>query len=169
MIPKSEIITADSYQGYIDLVKEDNIREAIARNTKQFRKALDSIPRKKHDFAYAEGKWTIREMLQHIIDCERVFAYRALRFSRMDPTPLPGFDEQIWGAHSGGATRRWRDLRKEFDSVREATAYLYSALSDEQLRFVGSANEKPLNAFTIGFIIPGHVAHHILILKERYL
>ena len=169
MIPKSEIITADSYQGYIDLVKEDNIRAAIAWNTKQFRKALDSIPRAKYDFAYAEGKWTIREMLQHIIDCERVFTYRALRFSRMDPTPLPGFDEQLWGAHSGGATRRWKDLRKEFDSVREATAYLSSSLSDEQLRFVGSANEKPLNAFTIGFIIPGHVAHHIRILKERYL
>ena len=169
MIPKSEIITADFYQGYINLVKEDNIREAIARNTKQFRKALDSIPGKRHDFAYAEGKWTIREMLQHIIDCERVFSYRALRFSRMDPTPLPGFDEQLWGTHSGGATRRWKDLRKEFDSVRETTAYLYSSLSDEQLRFVGSANEKPLNAFTIGFIIPGHVAHHIRILKERYL
>jgi hypothetical protein len=169
MIPRSEIISADSYQSYIDLVKEDTIGAAIAWNTKQFRKVLDSIPRKKHDFAYAEGKWTIREMLQHIIDSEMVFAYRALRFSRMDPTPLPGFDEQLWGAHSGGAARRWKDLRKEFDSVRETTAYLYGSLSDGQLRFVGSANEKPLNAFTVGFIIPGHVTHHIRILKEKYL
>jgi DinB superfamily len=169
MIPRSEIISADFYQGYIDLVREDNIREALARNTKQFRKLLDSIPRKKHDFAYAKGKWTIREMLQHIIDCERVFTYRALRFSRMDPAPLPGFDEHHWGLHAGGATRRWKDLREEFGSVREATEYLYAALSDEQLRFVGSANDMPLNAFTVGFIIPGHVAHHIGILKERYL
>jgi DinB superfamily len=169
MIPRSEIISAPSYQPYLDLVREDTIREAIARNTRQFRKVLDSIPRKKHDFAYADGKWTVREVLQHIIDAERVFAYRALRFSRLDPTPLPGFDEQPWGAHSGGAARRWKDLRKEFDSVRESTTYLYNSLSDEQLRFVGSANEKPLNAFTIGFIIPGHVTHHIRIFKERYL
>ena len=169
MIPKSEIISAPSYQPYLDLVREDTIREAIARNTRQFRKVLDSIPRKKHDFAYAAGKWTVREVLQHIIDAERVFTYRALRFARLDPTPLPGFDEQLWGAHSGGASRRWKDLRKEFDSVRESTTYLYGSLSDEQLRFVGSANEKPLNAFTIGFIIPGHVTHHIRIFKERYL
>jgi hypothetical protein len=169
MIPKTEIIPAAIYQAYLDLVKEETIKEAISRNTKQFRKVLDSIPRKKHDFAYADGKWTVREVLQHIIDSERVFAYRTLRFSRIDPTPLPGFDEQLWGAHSGGAARRWKDLRKEFDSVREATTCLYSSLSDEQLRFVGSANEKPLNAFTIGFIIPGHVTHHIRIFKERYL
>ena len=169
MIPKSEIISAETYQSYIDLVKEEDIRDAIGKNTTRFRKLLDTIPRKKLDFAYAEDKWTIREMLQHIIDCERVFAYRVLRFSRMDPTPLPGFDEQFWGAHSGGSGRRWKDLLEEFKAVRESTEYLYSSLSDEQLRFVGSANKKPLNAFTIGFIIPGHVAHHIRILKERYL
>src|ERR1700733_13338786 len=117
MIPKSEIISADSYRSYIDLVKEDNIRDVIGKNANRFRKLLDTIPRKKFDFAYAEGKWTIREMLQHIIDCERVFAYRALRFSRMDPAPLPGFDEQLWGMHAGGDTRRWKDLRGEFETV----------------------------------------------------
>jgi hypothetical protein len=169
MIPTSEIISADSYQSYIDLVKEDNIREAIEKNTARFRKLLDTIPRKKFDFAYAEGKWTIREMLQHIIDCERVFAYRALRFSRMDPTPLPSFDEQHWGTHSGGSGRRWKDLLEEFKAVRASTEYLYGQLSDEQLRFVGTANGRLLNAFTIGFIIPGHVAHHIHILREKYL
>jgi hypothetical protein len=169
MIPRSDIISADAYQAYIDLVKEEDVREAIEKNTLRFRKLLDTIPRKKFDFAYAEGKWTVREMLQHIIDCERVFAYRALRFSRMDPTPLPGFDEQLWGMHAGGQSRRWKDLRGEFETVREATEYLYKPLSDDQLGFVGSADGRPLNAFTIGFIIPGHVAHHIRILKERYL
>ncbi len=169
MIPKSDIISADAYQAYIDLVKEEDVREAIEKNTLRFRKLLDTIPRKKFDFAYAEGKWTVREMLQHIIDCERVFTYRALRFSRMDPAPLPGFDEQLWGMHAGGDTRRWKDLRGEFETVREATEYLYKPLSDDQLGFVGSADARPLNAFTIGFIIPGHVAHHIRILKERYL
>ena len=94
MIPKSDMIPATSYQGYVDLVKEEDVLKAIRNNTRQFRKFLEKIPRKKIDYAYAEGKWTIREMLQHIIDAERVFAYRALRFSRQDPTPLPSFDEE---------------------------------------------------------------------------
>ncbi|HMI62780.1 MAG TPA: DinB family protein [Puia sp.] len=169
MIPKSEILPAEFYQGYINLIKEEDFREAIRRNTKQFRKFLEKIPRKKYDFAYAEGKWTIREMLQHIIDSERVFSYRALTFSRKDPSPLPGFDEGPWAAQAGGSTRRWKDLLEEFSAVRTATEYLFDALSDEQLRFTGNANGRSLNAFTLGFIIPGHVAHHMNILQERYL
>jgi hypothetical protein len=169
MIPKSEIITAETYQGYLDLVKENDFRDAIARNTKQFRKLLKSIPRKKIDYAYADGKWTIREMLQHVIDCERVFAYRALRLSRLDPTPLASFDEQSWGKHAGGASRRWKDLLDEFEAVRAATVYLFDSLSDDQLRFVGTANGRPINAFTIGYVLTGHVAHHINLIRERYL
>jgi hypothetical protein len=169
MIPKSEIIVAESYQSYIALIKEEDVRAAIRNNTRQFRKFLEKIPRKKVDYAYAEGKWTIREMIQHVIDAERVFAYRALRFSRLDPTPLPSFDEQQWGSHAGGSQRRWKDLPEEFKAVREATEYLYDSLSDEQLRFVGEANGRPQNAFTIGFVLSGHVAHHINLLREKYL
>lgn len=169
MIPDTELLKAETYQGYLDLVKEKDFRNAISKNTRQFRKLLEGIPRKKHDYAYAEGKWTLRELLQHIIDCERVFAYRALRLSRMDSTPLASFDEQSWGAHAGGANRRWKDLVSEFRSVRASTQYLYDSLSDEQLRFVGEANGRLINAFTIGYIIPGHVAHHINIIRDRYL
>src|ERR1700744_6495170 len=82
MIPRSEIIPSDMYNSYVAIIKENDFREAMRKNTKQFRKTLENIPRKKFDFAYAEGKWTIRQMLQHIIDAERVFAYRALRLSR---------------------------------------------------------------------------------------
>ncbi|HXO76938.1 MAG TPA: DinB family protein, partial [Puia sp.] len=116
-----------------------------------------------------KGKWTIREMLQHIIDAERVFAYRALTFSRQDASPLPGYDENSWAVHAGGAGRRWKDMLEEFGVVRAATEYLYGSLSDEQLRFVGNANGRSWNGFTLGFIIPGHVAHHMKILQERYL
>jgi hypothetical protein len=169
MIPKSEIIVADFYQPYLDQIKENDFREAIKKNTRQFRKLTESIPRKKFDYAYAEGKWTIRQVVQHIIDCERVFAYRALRFSRMDPTPLPGFDEKSWALHDGGASRRWKDLLEEFKAVRTATEYLFEGLSNDQLRFTGEANGRPLNAFTLGFLVPGHVAHHLQLLEERYL
>ncbi|HXB92119.1 MAG TPA: DinB family protein [Puia sp.] len=169
MISKTEIIAADFYQPYLDQIKEVDINNALQKNTKQFRQFLKNIPRKKIDHAYAEGKWTIREMLQHIIDSERVFAYRALRFSRKDPTPLAGFDEGPWAAQAGGADRHWKDLVDEFKSVRNATEYLFASLSDDQLRFVGEANGRPMNAFTLGYIIPGHVAHHMRIIKERYL
>ncbi|HEV2480523.1 MAG TPA: DinB family protein [Puia sp.] len=169
MIPRSEIIPADFYQSYIDLIKDNDFREAIRKNTKQFRRVMESIPRKKYDYSYAEGKWSIRQMLQHIIDAERVFAYRALRLSRMDPTPLPGWDEKAWAQHDGATERRWKDLLEEFGAVRKATQYLFDSLSDEQLRFVGTVRERQLNAFTIGFVLPGHVAHHMRILEERYL
>lgn len=169
MIPRSEIITADFYQSYIDLIKDNDFREAIRKNTKQFRRVMESVPRKKYDYSYAEGKWTIRQMLQHIIDAERVFAYRALRLSRMDPTPLPAWDQDLWCLQDGAAERRWKDLLEEFRAVRESTEYLFDSLSDNQLRFVGTVRERPLNAFTIGFVLPGHVAHHMIILEERYL
>ncbi len=169
MIPKSAIIKAETYQGYLDMVKEDNFREAIKKNTRQFLKLLDRIPRKKYDYAYAEGKWTLRELLQHIIDCERVFAYRALRLARMDATPLASFDEVAWGKTSGGANRGWKDLVAEFEAVRDSTEYLFDSFSDEQLQFIGEANGRPLNAFTIAFVLTGHVAHHIHLIRERYL
>lgn len=169
MIPRNEIIPADFYQSYLNLILDNDFREAIRKNTKQFRRLLIGIPGKKIDHAYAEGKWTIRQMLQHIIDAERVFSYRALRLSRKDPTPLPGFDEKQWAAGDGGADRKWKDLLKEFMAVRESTQLLFESMSDDQLRFTGTVNERPLNAFTIGFIIPGHVTHHMRILEERYL
>src|SRR5882762_6776370 len=167
MIPKSEIIPAEFYQAYLDLIKEEDIVKALEKNTRQFRKFLKRIPSKKRDYAYAAGKWTIREVLQHIIDAERVFGYRALRFSRLDSTPLPGFDENTWAIHSGAFSRRWDDLLEEFKSVRSSSEYLFSALTEDQLKFVGQANGRPLNAFTLGFLIPGHAAHHMRILKER--
>ena len=169
MIPRSEIIPDQAYQSYIDLIKDNDFCEAMRKNTKQFRRLMESIPRKKYDYSYAEGKWTIRQMLQHIIDAERVFAYRALRLSRMDPTPLPGWDENAWARTDGAAERRWKDLLEEFRAVRESSEYLFDSLSDAQLRFTGTVRDKPLNAFTIGYVLTGHVAHHMLILEERYL
>ena len=169
MIPRTEIIADDAYNGYIALIKENDFREAIKKNTKQFRKLVEGISRKQYDHAYADGKWTIRQMLQHIIDAERVFAFRALHLSRKDATPLPPFDENVWAANDGGSARKWKDLLEEFRAVRESTEYLYDSLTDDQLRFVGTVRSRPLNAFTLGYIIPGHVAHHMKMLQERYL
>jgi len=169
MIPKTDILAAEFYDRYIVLVKEEEIRKALRKNSEQLRKFLKKIPKKKLDYAYAEGKWTIKELVQHMIDAERVFAYRALSFSRKDHTSLPGFDENSWAANSGGATRKWEDLLEEFRSLRKTTEYLFDAFTEDQLKFAGQANGVPMNALALGFIIPGHAAHHIAIMKERYL
>jgi hypothetical protein len=169
MIPKSEIIVAEYYAPYLEMVREETIAEALEKNTRQFRKFLEKIPHKKLDFAYAEGKWTIRDIIQHVIDAERVFSYRSLRFARKDATPLPGFDESPWGSNAEASRRDWEDLQNEFRSLRKATIYLFDSFSEDQLRFTGQANGRPQNAFTLGFLIPGHAAHHMRIIKERYL
>ncbi len=169
MIPKSELILQDYYQSYLDRIKENDFRAAMKENTRQFRKLLESIPRKKYDHSYAEGKWTIRQMVRHIIDTERVFAYRALHLSRKDANSLPGFDEASWNMAARGENQRWKELLEEFKTVRASTEMFFDTLSDDQLRFVGTVNGNPQNAFTLGFLVSGHVAHHIAILKERYL
>ncbi|MHA4811265.1 DinB family protein [Flavitalea flava] len=169
MPDKSEIISSPFHANYIQLIKETDILKGLEKNTTQIFKLLKKIPHKKIDYAYAEGKWTIREVVQHLIDAERVFGYRALSFSRKDSSPLPGFDENTWAVHAGAASRKWDELVKEYKSVRKSTEWLFHSFSEDQLRFAGEANGQPLNALAIGFIIPGHVAHHIKIIKERYL
>jgi hypothetical protein len=169
MVPKQEIIAADYQLNYIAAIKEDDVLKALKKNTRQFKKLLKKIPRKKIDYAYAEGKWTIKEVLQHLIDSERVFAYRALSFARLDTTPLPGFDENGWAAHSGGGRRHWHDLVEEFGILRESTEKLFKSFSDEQLRATGTASGNPINVLALGFLPAGHTAHHMRLLQERYL
>jgi len=169
MVPKSAIIASDYQLGYIALVKEEEVNQALENNYKQFRKFLKKIPAKKIDYAYAEGKWTIREVLRHLIDAERVFNYRALRFARKDATPLPGFDENYWAAQAETGDRKWDDLVEEFKAVRKSTIWLFDTFKDDQLTFAGQANGRPQNALTIGFLIAGHTAHHMKLLTERYL
>jgi DinB superfamily len=169
MSTKENIIASGSFQNYISKAADTNVVEAIRLNTKEFKKLLKGIPNKKRNHAYAEGKWTIKELLQHIIDAERVFAYRALRFSRLDPTPLPGFDENNWALAANKIDRKWDDLVKEFKVVRSATEMLFQSLGEPELLFAGTASNQPLNALAMGYVIAGHARHHADIIKERYL
>jgi len=169
MATKQDALAADFYQNYIRLSPDENVLEAIQRNTKNFRKLLKKIPKKKIDKAYAEGKWTIKELLQHIIDAERVFAYRAITFARKDGTSLPPFDENSWAANSMAAQRDWKEMIDEFKSLRNATEKMFASFDDGQLRSIGTASNKEVNVLALGYIISGHVEHHINIIKERYL
>ena len=157
------------YATYINALQEEDLYEALTNNTRRFRKLLKQIPKKKYDYAYAEGKWTIREMLQHIIDAERVFVYRAVTFARQDANALPGFDENQWANHAKASTRSWSDLVQEFKSLRTSTELFFASLDDQQLNHTGVANNNSIAVATLGFLCAGHCAHHMRILKERYL
>ena len=166
MAGKMDALAAEFYQNYINKAPDENVVKAIEKNARNFRKLLKNIPKKKIDFAYAEGKWTIREVLQHVIDAERVFSYRATSIARKDPTPLPSFDENIWASNSNASSRSWKEMINEFRSLREANEALFSSFADEQLRAIGTASNKQVNVLALGFIIAGHVQHHIDIIKE---
>jgi len=169
MLTKKDALAAEFYWNYINNVKEDDVVKALRKNAKDFKKFLEKIPRKKIDHSYAEGKWTIREMIQHVIDSERVFSYRSISFSRKDPTPLPGFDEQIWAKNAEGAARKWEDLIDEFSWTRKSTEALFGSFGREQLLSEGVASGKNINTLALGYICTGHVIHHMNIIKERYL
>ena len=130
---------------------------------------FDTIPESKHDHAYAVGKWTLKEMLQHIIDAERVFTYRCLSFSRKDKQELPGFEENEWASASNAASRNWTDLIEEFKAVRKATEYLFASFNEEQLNSSGIVNKNSIYVLALGFICVGHCNHHRTIIEERYL
>ena len=169
MPSKSDALAAEYYYNYINKAKDENVVKAIQKSGKAFRKLLKNIPKKKIDYAYEDGKWTIREVVQHVIDAERVFAYRSLSFARKDASPLPSFDENSWAAQSVAYSRNWKDMINEFSALREASILMFDAFSEDQLRSIGVASNKEVNVLAIGYIIAGHVEHHIDIIRERYL
>jgi hypothetical protein len=157
------------YHNYINLVPETNLMTAFKNQTPVVIDFLQNLPADKIDYAYAEGKWTIKEMLQHIIDAERVFCYRALRFARKDPTPLPGFDENLFAANAKADKRKWNDLLEEFKTVRKATEWLFRSFDEQQLNETGISNNASNYVLGFGYISVGHVLHHVKIIKQRYL
>ena len=157
------------YHGYINTVKEDELVSGLKSSTKGLFDLLKSIPPEKHDHRYAEGKWTIKEVVQHMIDGERVFSYRALRFARKDDTPLPGFDENLFTQTSKADKRSWNDLIEEFAALRRSTEIMFASFDNEQMEQSGIASENSTYVLGIGYILAGHVNHHCQIIKERYL
>jgi len=157
------------YHRYINQVSEDELMPALRNQTSSFVQFMDAIPTAKRDHRYAEGKWTIKELLQHIIDAERIFAYRGLRFARKDATPLPGFEENDYAQNAKTDKRDWNEMLEEFKSVRKATEILFGSFDEDQLESEGVASGKPVYVRAIGFIMVGHINHHVNIIKERYL
>jgi hypothetical protein len=156
------------YHNYISQVKEDELLQAFKNNTASFLSFLKSIPAEKQNYRYADGKWTVKEVVQHIIDAERIFSYRALRFARKDTTPLPGFDEKFFTKNANAAKRNWDNLIEEFTAVRKATEILFASFNDEQLGSEGISNNNSVYVLGIGFICVGHCNHHRKVIEEKY-
>lgn len=154
---------------YIALAQGNSAKEVVTNHASDILQFYTSLPAEKKDHAYADGKWTIIELLQHVIDAERVFTYRAMRFARKDTTPLPGFDENEYTPASNAGERDFDSLKEEFTALRKATDIFVSTLSEEQLQRGGTSSNKYITANALVFIIYGHLLHHINIIKDKYL
>lgn len=159
---------APYYQRYIDTVDNDVIDELETQAT-SFTDFIRSVPDGKADYAYAEGKWTIKELLGHVIDTERIMTYRALRFSRNDLQPLPGFEENQYVGNARFGERTLADLAEEFNVLRRANLHFFRSLNEAELERKGVASGQPMSVRALLFVIAGHVHHHRRILAERYL
>jgi uncharacterized damage-inducible protein DinB len=157
------------FQRYMDLVGPGDFWELFSKNTEEASQFFSDIPYEKEMYSYAPGKWTIRQILMHIIDTERVFAYRALVCGREDSqTILPNMDENHYADHIDVSKIPLSDLIREFQSVRESNRYLFKGLSEAQTRFKINGPEKPFTARALGYLMMGHVLHHMQIIRERY-
>jgi hypothetical protein len=154
------------YQRYIDLVPEPDIFSALENQQKELKIFLGSIHTSKADYAYAPDKWTVAQVLQHCIDAERIFAYRALRIARGDKTPLPGWEENDYAAMA--PVRTLLDLTEEIMAVRRSNSLLLMSFSEEAWGRTGTANNRPMDVLSLAYLIVGHMRHHIKILQERY-
>ena len=155
---------------YIKLLPDDDL---VLKHLKQSFKIVQSfilsLPEEKLTYRYAEKKWTIKEILVHIMDDERIFAYRALRIARNDKTPLPGFEQEDYVPYSRANERSLACIFKEFKTIRNATISLFSNLKKEDFLRTGIANNHPVSVRALAYHIAGHELHHINVIKERYL
>ncbi|MBP9794276.1 MAG: DinB family protein [Flavobacterium sp.] len=157
------------YTSYVNEVKSLDVVEVLEENLHDFVNFITTIPSDKHEYRYLPGKWTIKEIILHIVDAERIFAYRALRFARFDTTPLAGFEENDYVPISNANNRDIKSLLVEFVVVRKATIALFENFTDEMLLHKGIASNGEISVRALGFIISGHCMHHQNVIRERYL
>ncbi len=157
------------YKTYVSLVAETDIVSTLENQIAELQDLFVEVSEEKADFRYAEGKWSIKELLGHLIDGERVFSYRALRISRGDQTPLASFEENSYVANSNFSNIELADLIKEFSLLRGSNVLFFKNLTDEAWLRTGTASDATVSVRALAFIMVGHVFHHANILRERYL
>ena len=160
---------AEYYGRYIQRVPDGDVVSLLREQLMETVALLRDVSAEREDHAYGPGKWSIKQVVGHMIDTERVMAYRALRFARNDKTELPGFDENVFVANANFTSRTLGDLLEELQVVRASTIQFAKHLDDEALTRRGSANGQEVTVRALIYIIAGHERHHAAILRERYL
>jgi len=160
---------APYFAQYLAKVPDGDLLDLLEAQWEELGCLLEDLDDEAADFRYAEGKWSVKEVLGHILDAERIFAYRLLRIARADPTPLAGFDENAYVAAAGFQARPLESLLEEYDLVRGHTLALLRGLDADCFRRSGTSNGKPVSARALAWLIAGHERHHMGVLKERYL
>lgn len=163
------LVAAPFYHAYINDVASDDLVNELKSSIKR----LQAIPveewEKLHQQSYFPGKWTLNELLQHMIDTERIMCYRALTFARQDLIELPGYNEDMYATLSDANQRFINEMIEELVSVRISTYYLFKSFSPEVINTVGKANGNDISVKSLGFIILGHELHHFQVIQERYI
>ncbi len=160
---------ASFYAAYVSMVPEGDLLRLLEQQGRDTVALLRPIGEEKSKYRYEPGKWSIREVVSHIADSERVFTYRALRFARCDATPLPGYDEKAWGANSNAHQRPLSDHLADLEALRASTLSLLSGFTADEFGRSGVANGQPVTVRALAYVVAGHERHHVKILKERYL
>jgi hypothetical protein len=160
---------APFYQGYVGRVPDGDLLATLESQTGETLALLGRIPADRWTHRYAPGKWSLAESWLHVMDSERVFAYRALRFSRGDVTPLPGYDQDAWVPMSGADARTPASLMAEYTAVRSATMQLLRSLDEAAWNRMGHANGVGVSVRALAWIIAGHERHHVALTHDRYL
>jgi hypothetical protein len=159
---------APFYEKYVALVPSADILSLLETQRLQMTQLLTACSERDGNFRYAPGKWSVKEVIGHLSDCERIFTYRALRIARGDSTPLPGFEQDDYVRSAGSGRRQLQDLADEFSLIRNSTIALYRSLDDDAWARRGSANKNEVSVRALAFITAGHELHHRQILEERY-
>ncbi len=157
------------YETYVKLVDTYTVNQAVTTYAHPLCFFFVNLPEEKADYCYAEGKWSLKDLLQHMIDTERVMCYRMMRIARKDSTPLAGFDENLYAMNACAGNRSFVSLKEEFKALRKSTDLLLQSLTEEQLNNEGTASGHKITANALAYIIFGHLMHHKNIVEERYL
>ncbi|HEX8354211.1 MAG TPA: DinB family protein [Pyrinomonadaceae bacterium] len=160
---------ASYYEKYVSLAPDSDVVGALERQAAETLALLRALPEERGAHRYGEGKWSVKQLVGHINDTERIFSYRALAIARGDRQPLPGMDQEEWMAGSDFDARTLADLLDEFEAVRGATLHLLRHLSLEAWARRGTASDNEVTVRALAYIIAGHEAHHVGVLRERYL
>ncbi|WP_298474003.1 DinB family protein [uncultured Maribacter sp.] len=155
---------------YMKLVKKDgSLLEQLQSSLKKTKRLINNLSQEELDYKYAKNKWSIKEVLVHIIDDERIYGYRALSFARNDKTNFPGFEQEDYNLYSDTSERTINNIMEEYEAIRLSTITLFNGLSDRSLKRIGIANGHEASARALGYHILGHELHHIQLIKKLYL